>query len=133
MGAVLLGSRVGELPQKIHGSTFGGNPLACAAALASIAYIEREQLPQKAARLGVQLLEGLRSIDSPKVRSVRGLGLMVAAELKERSGPYLAELAEQGVLALSAGPTVMRFLPPLVISAQEIDTVIETTARVLRK
>jgi len=125
MGAVLIGPRVGELPKKAHGSTFGGNPLACAAALATIRYIEAENLPQRAAALGTRLMEGLRAIPSPQVREVRGLGLMVGMELKGKSAPYLAALAERGVLALAAGATVVRFLPPLVISAQDIDTVVE--------
>ncbi|HIP97281.1 MAG TPA: aspartate aminotransferase family protein [Anaerolineae bacterium] len=131
MGAVLIGSRVGELPKKVHGSTFGGNPLACAAALATIAYIEAEGLPQRAAKLGERLISGLRAIPSPLVRDVRGLGLMVGMELKGKVAPYLAALAERGVLALSAGATVMRFLPPLVISAEDVDTVVEQVAAVL--
>ncbi len=131
MGAVLIGPRVGELPRKAHGSTFGGNPLACAAALATIRYIEAEKLPQRAAGLGARLIDGLKAIPSPLVREVRGLGLMVGVELKEKSAPYLAALAERGVLALSAGATVMRFLPPLVISAEDVDTVVERVAAVL--
>ena len=131
MGAVLIGSRVGELPKKVHGSTFGGNPLACAAALATIAYIEAEGLPQRAAELGERLISGLQAIPSPLVRDVRGLGLMVGMELKGKVAPYLAALAERGVLALSAGATVMRFLPPLVISAEDVDTVVEQVAAVL--
>lgn len=131
MGAVLIGSRVGDLPKKAHGSTFGGNPLACAAALATIRYIEAEHLPQRAAELGARLLAGLKGISSPRIRQVRGLGLMVGVELKGKSGPYLAALAERGVLALAAGATVMRFLPPLVISAEDVDTVVERVAAVL--
>jgi acetylornithine/LysW-gamma-L-lysine aminotransferase len=131
MGAVLIGPRVGELPRKAHGSTFGGNPLACAAALATIRYIKVEKLPQRAAGLGARLMDGLKAIPSPLVREVRGLGLMVGVELKEKSAPYLAALAERGVLALSAGATVMRFLPPLVISAEDVDTVVERVAAVL--
>jgi acetylornithine/LysW-gamma-L-lysine aminotransferase len=131
MGAVLFGSRVGYLPKKVHGSTFGGNPLVCAAALATIGYIEREELPQRAAELGKRLMDGLRAISSPKVREVRGLGLMVGMELKGKAGPYLAALAERGVLALTAGATVMRFLPPLVIHAQDIDAVVARVAGVL--
>jgi acetylornithine/LysW-gamma-L-lysine aminotransferase len=131
MGAVLIGPRVGELPKKTHGSTFGGNPLACAAALATINYIESEGLPQRAAELGVRLMDGLKAIPSPLVREVRGLGLMVGMELKDKSAPYLAALAERGVLALSAGATVMRFLPPLVISAEDLDTVVQQVAAVL--
>jgi acetylornithine/LysW-gamma-L-lysine aminotransferase len=131
MGAVLIGPRVGELPKKAHGSTLGGNPLACAAALATIHYVESEGLPQRAAELGARLMDGLKAIPSPLVREVRGLGLLVGMELKEKSAPYLAELAERGVLALAAGATVMRFLPPLVISGEEVDTVVERVAAVL--
>jgi len=131
MGAVLLSSRVGDLPPKSHGTTFGGNPMACAAALATINFIESEGLPQRAAKLGAQLMDGLKAITSPLVREVRGLGLMVGMELKGKSAPYLAALAERGVLALSAGATVMRFLPPLVISTEEVDTVVEQVAEVL--
>jgi acetylornithine/LysW-gamma-L-lysine aminotransferase len=131
MGAVLIGERVGELPPKAHGSTFGGNPLACAAALATIHYIESKGLVQRAAELGARLLNGLRAISSPLVREVRGLGLMVGLELKDRADPYLAALAEQGVLALSAGANVMRFLPPLVISVEDIDVVLERVATAL--
>jgi acetylornithine/LysW-gamma-L-lysine aminotransferase len=131
MGAALLGARVGDVPKKSHGSTFGGNPLACAAALAAIGYIEAQQLPQRAAELGSRLQDGLAAIASPVIREVRGLGLMVAMELKAPAAPYLAALAEQGVLALSAGANVMRFLPPLVISAEEIDSVVARVATVM--
>jgi acetylornithine/LysW-gamma-L-lysine aminotransferase len=131
MGAVLIGPRVGDLPKKVHGSTFGGNPLACAAALATIRYIESAHLPQRAAELGARLMDGLKTIPSPLVREVRGLGLMVGMELKEKSAPYLAALAERGVLALTAGATVIRFLPPLVISAEGVDTVVQQVAAVL--
>lgn len=76
-------------------------------------------------------MDGLKAIPSPLVREVRGLGLMVGVELKEKSGQYLAALVERGVLALSAGATVMRFLPPLVIGEEEVDTVVERVAEVL--
>jgi len=131
MGGVLIGPRVGNLPKKAHGSTFGGNPLACAAAVATIRTIEAERLPQRAADLGTRLMNGLRAIPSPLVRDVRGLGLMVGVELKVKAAPYLARLAERGVLALSAGSTVMRFLPPLVIDREDVDVVVERVAEVL--
>jgi len=132
MGAVLLGPRVGKLPGRVHGSTFGGNPLACAAALAAIRTIEEEALPQRAAELGTYFLSRLREVNSPLVREVRGLGLMVGVELKRRVRPYLAALMERGVLALSAGAVVMRFLPPLVISQAELETVVLAVEEVLR-
>ncbi len=131
MGAVLMGPRVRDLAKKSHGSTFGGNPLACAAALATIRYIESHQLPQRAADLGARFVDGLRAIPSPRVREVRGLGLMIGVELKTQAAPYLAALAERGVLALAAGSNVMRFLPPLVISAEDVDTVVEQVTAVL--
>lgn len=135
MGAVLVGPRLGELPKKVHGSTFGGNPLSCAAALATIQVIESEDLSGRAARLGQRLMDGLRAIDSPIVREVRGMGLMVGLQLKEHAASYLAELAEPvdglGVLALTAGSTVMRLLPPLVISDADVDFVVRRVAAVL--
>jgi acetylornithine/LysW-gamma-L-lysine aminotransferase len=131
MGAVLMGSRVGELAPKSHGTTFGGNPVACAAAIATIDFIETEGLVQRAAELGKRLAHGLRAIQSPVIREVRGLGLMIGIELRQKAAPYLAALAGRGVLALSAGATVMRFLPPLVISEKDIDTVVERVAETL--
>ena len=131
MGAVLIHERLGGMTPRRHGSTFGGSPLACAAALAAIRFIVKESLPQRAAELGAYFMEKLRGIDSPAIREVRGLGLMVGVELKERAGPYLSELAERGILALSAGATVIRFLPPLVISQKELDRVVEAFSEVL--
>lgn len=115
-----------------HTSTFGGNPLACAAANAAIGYLETFQLPQQADRLGEKFMQRLRSIGSPRIREVRGMGLMVGVELKEKSGPYILKLMERGVLALAAGPTVIRFLPPLVIEEKDLDRVVELTAEVLQ-
>jgi acetylornithine/LysW-gamma-L-lysine aminotransferase len=133
MGAVLFGERVGKLPAQVHGSTFGGNPLACAASLAAIDYIEANHLAERAAELGAWFLARLKKIQSPVVREVRGLGLMVGIELKQKVTPYLMALMERGLLALPAGLTVMRFLPPLVISqadlAQAADLVEETLAQ----
>jgi acetylornithine/LysW-gamma-L-lysine aminotransferase len=131
MGATLIGKRVGEIPRKVHGNTFGGNPLACAAALATIRVLEEEGLPQRATELGERFIKGLRSLKSPVIREVRGLGLMIGLELKTKSAPFLAALAEQGVLALPAGATVMRFLPPLVINEEDIDTVIQCVKAIL--
>lgn len=131
MGATLIGERVGEIPGHVHGSTFGGNPLSCAAALATLQTMKTDRLPDRAAKLGARLLSGLQDLDASVIREVRGLGLMVGVELRARSGSYLAALAEQGVLALPAGSTVMRFLPPLVIEEDEIEAVIEKVGVVL--
>jgi len=132
MGAIMIHERLGEMPKRLHGSTFGGNPLACAAALAAIRYIEEHRLPERAAELGNYFLGRLGEIKSPLIREVRGLGLMVGIELKRNAGPYLEALAQRGVLALSAGATVMRFLPPLVISREELEKVVEAVGEVLQ-
>ncbi len=131
IGAVMLGERVTGLHGGVHGSTFGGNPLACAAALATIKVLEEEKLPSQAAAKGAYLLERLRAIDAPVVREVRGLGLMTGVELRARARPYLEALMARGVLALPAGPTVIRLLPPLTISHDELETVIAALEQVL--
>jgi len=130
-GAVMIHEKLGEMPKRLHGSTFGGNPLACAAALAAIRYLEEHELPGRAAELGDYFLGRLRQINSPLIREVRGLGLMVGVELKKEAAPYLEALAAKGVLALFAGPTVIRFLPPLVITREELDKVAEAVEEVL--
>jgi acetylornithine/LysW-gamma-L-lysine aminotransferase len=133
MGAVLFGERVGRLPSQVHGSTFGGNPLACAAALAAINYILDNHLAEQSAELGNWFINRLAQIRSPLIREVRGLGLMVGIELKQKVTPYLMELMERGVLALPAGLTVMRFLPPLVITRQDLVVVSDYVEEVLSR
>ncbi len=130
MGAVLCSERI-NVPVKSHTSTFGGNPTACAAALASIKVIESEGLVKNARTQGDYLLDKLRQMDSQKIREVRGLGLMIGIELKEKAGPYVQQLMEKGVIALLAGATVIRLLPPLVISRGDIDTVVAALKEIL--
>ena len=132
MGAVVMHESLGALPPASHGSTFGGNPLACAAARAALRYIHEHDLPGQAAEKGAYLMEKLRALDLPKVREVRGMGLLVGLELKERVQPYLVALMERGVLALPAGPNVLRLLPPLVIEYVQLDRVVEAIGDVLR-
>ena len=124
MGATLLGERVIELNKGIHGSTFGGNPLAAAASLAALNALVDEKLPERAAELGAYLVEELKKIESPIIRTVRGMGLMVGIEIKNKVAPYLRALTERGVLALPAGMTVLRLLPPLVIEKEQLDEVV---------
>lgn len=130
MGAVAIGPRVAPLPAGSHGSTFGGNPLACAAALGALDAYE-DGVVDGVAALGDHLLDRLRAIRSPLVRDVRGLGLMAGVELRARVAPLLVALAARGVLALPAGPTVLRLLPPLVISHDEIDAVVDAVEATL--
>jgi len=131
MGAVLLGRRVGNISSGAHGSTFGGNPLACAAALAAIDYMVEHDLPGQAAAKGARLMERLSGIEARLIREVRGLGLMIGIDLRKRVTPYLRALMDEGVLALPAGSTVLRLLPPLVISDEELDAVFRAVERVL--
>ena len=131
MGAIAFSRAVGELPQRSHSTTFGGNPLACAAAIAAIGEMRRLHLATAARERGAQLMAGLRAIASDKVREVRGLGLIVGIDLKENAGPTIKALQDQGVLTLGAGPTVVRYLPPLVITAEQVESVVASTAKVL--
>jgi acetylornithine/LysW-gamma-L-lysine aminotransferase len=131
MGATLLNESLGTLPSQVHGSTFGGNPLACAASLATLDYIEANHLPEKAAQLGEWFRTQLSNIQSPLIRQVRGMGLINGIELKHKVTPYLQALMELGVMALPAGLTVMRFLPPLVISQDDLSQVVSAVQQVL--
>ena len=130
MGAVLCSDRI-NVPVKSHTSTFGGSPVACAAALATIEVMEKEKLADKAKTLGNYFLEELRRIESKKIREVRGLGLMIGVELREKAGPYVQKLMQKGVIVLLAGATVIRLLPPLVISRAQIDKVVLALKEVL--
>jgi acetylornithine/LysW-gamma-L-lysine aminotransferase len=131
MGATLIGARLGQLPSQVHGSTFGGNPLGCAASLAAIDFIESHRLADRAAECGAWFIEQLTQIQSPLIREVRGLGLMVGIELKQKVTPYLQELMNRGVLALPAGLTTLRFLPPLVVEQGDLAKVIAAVREVL--
>ncbi len=131
MGAVLINEKVQNLTPGVHGSTFGGNPLACAAALAVLSVIEVEDLARQAAEKGAYLMQKLKGIDSPVIREVRGLGLMIGIELKQKAAPYLKALQENHIIALNAGMSVIRLLPPLVITYEQLDLVAETLQELL--
>jgi acetylornithine/LysW-gamma-L-lysine aminotransferase len=131
MGAIAFSRAVGDLAKRSHSTTFGGNPLACAAAIAAIGEIRRLDLAARARERGKQLLEGLRAIRSDRIREVRGLGLLVGVELKENAAGAVRALQDHGVLALGAGPTVVRYLPPLVITEEQIATVLAASAKAL--
>jgi acetylornithine/LysW-gamma-L-lysine aminotransferase len=131
MGAVLIGPAVKNLVPGVHGSTFGGNPLSCAAAVASLTAIEEEDLPNQAAEKGVYLMQKLRQIDSPLIREIRGQGLMIGIELKQKVQSHLKILQERHILALNAGLTVIRLLPPLVITYPQIDHLVNVLTEIL--
>lgn len=133
MGAVLIGARVQNLGPGIHGSTFGGNPLSCAAAAAALTAIIEEDLPKQAEEKGKYFADKIRQINSPLIREVRGMGLMIGIELKQKVMPTLRALQERHILALNAGLTVIRLLPPLVITYDQIDRVVAELEIVLNQ
>jgi [amino-group carrier protein]-gamma-(L-lysyl/L-ornithyl)-L-glutamate aminotransferase len=131
IGATLATEDVERAFKGSHTSTFGGNPLACAAGTAAIEYTVRERLWERADRLGTLGLETLRGAKPPHVREVRGLGLMIGIELREKAAPVLQALQEEGVLAIGAGSSVVRLLPPLVISDDQWSTALGVVGRAL--
>ncbi|MCB9449803.1 MAG: acetylornithine/succinylornithine family transaminase [Anaerolineaceae bacterium] len=132
MGAVAWRGELGTIPGGSHGSTFGGNPLACAAAVAVITTLREENLVERTAELGAWFRDEVAALSLTQVREVRGLGLMVALELRGRVTPVLKTLQEDyGILALPAGLNVLRLLPPLVISREQLATIRDALAEVL--
>lgn len=124
------------LTQGAHGSTFGGSPLACAAGLAAIQTYQSEDLIKRSGVLGAHLRNTLRGAleGVPAVRDIRGLGLMIAVELRTKVAPVLKSLMlNHGVIALPAGPTVLRLLPPLVITEAEIDFGVQAIAKAIKE
>jgi acetylornithine/LysW-gamma-L-lysine aminotransferase len=132
MGAVVMGERVGTLPPASHGTTFGGNPLACAAALAVLDVLENTDLITRARKLGEAALLYLQEhLPTSAVREVRGRGLMIGIELRSKVAPVLKALQARGVLALPAGPSVLRLLPPLVIEQDDLWRAVHTIEEVV--
>jgi LysW-gamma-L-lysine/LysW-L-ornithine aminotransferase len=131
MGAILFGQKVQNLSPGLHGSTFGGNPLVCSAALTVLDILENTDIIHKASEKGEYFQSQLRKIKSPLIREIRGLGLMIGIELKQKVAPYLQQLELNGVLALPAGLSVIRLLPPLVITYSQINQVVDTIGTVL--
>ena len=134
IGAFVMTQEVAnKMPSGGHGTTFGGNPLSMAAGVAAIRAMKREGMAEQAREKGEYMMEKLRAIGSPKIREVRGLGLMIGVELKEKSAPYIHALEhDEGVLTLAATPLVVRFLPPATITKEQIDQVVAAFERVLK-
>jgi len=103
-----------------HGSTFGGNPLGCAIALAAIDAIVDEQLPSRARYAGARIMQGLRAIPSPLVREIRGRGLLIGVELTVPAQALSSALLERGVAAKDTQVNVLRIAPPLIIDDDAI-------------
>jgi acetylornithine/LysW-gamma-L-lysine aminotransferase len=123
---------LGAIPSGAHGTTFGASPLACRAAIVTLRALRDRDLYARSAALGAEITERLAGLASPKVRQVRGRGMMIGVELKERVTPTLRALQQRGVLVLPAGPTTFRLLPPLIWEQQQVDELIEAVALTLK-
>ncbi|MDN3019225.1 ornithine--oxo-acid transaminase [Paenibacillus sp. BSR1-1] len=114
-----------------HGSTFGGNPMACAVSIAALDVLVDEKLAEKSLELGEYFLGKLKEIKNPNIKEVRGRGLFIGVELTEPARKYCEQLKEQGLLCKETHDTVIRFAPPLVITKDELDWAIERIMKVL--
>ena len=119
-----------------HGTTYGGNPVCCAAAAKVLEIIRRDRLCEHAIVQGARLRDGLLRLKSPRIREVRGIGLMVGFELAEEADsnvalPFAKQLMTSGLLAIPAGERVIRLLPPLNVSAAEVDEALEKISQCL--
>ncbi|MCB2198102.1 ornithine--oxo-acid transaminase [bacterium] len=117
-----------------HGSTYGGNPLGAAVAVAALGVLKDEKLVERAEEMGKYFVEQLEAINSPHVEEVRARGMLIGLVIKSSSGvarPFCEKLMEKGILAKETHESVIRFAPPLVISKEEIDWAIERIAEVL--
>ncbi|RFB80986.1 ornithine--oxo-acid transaminase [Methylovirgula sp. 4M-Z18] len=136
VSAVLSNTEVlGVLQPGQHGSTFGGNPLACAIARAALRVLVEEGMVENAAKMGAYFLEGLRNLRSNIVREARGRGLMLAVELHAEAGGargFVETLAGRGILAKDTHGHTIRFSPPLVITRDEVDWALERIGAVVK-
>ena len=114
-----------------HGSTFGGNPLACRAIVTTLNALEERDLYTQAVRVGASIVDGINALHASKVRAVRGSGLMIGIDLKERMTPSLRALQDRGVLALSAGNLTLRLLPPMIWTQTQVDELLAALEEVL--
>ncbi|MSU68729.1 MAG: acetylornithine/succinylornithine family transaminase [Opitutaceae bacterium] len=135
IGAIWVGERSADLfTPGTHGTTFGGTPLACAAALAVLDVIERERLLENVTRLGAPWLVELKKLAAgfpAHVRDVRGRGFQIGLEMTGETGPWIEALAEGGLLAAPAGGNVVRLLPPLNVTSADLSKSVEIFRAVL--
>jgi ornithine--oxo-acid transaminase len=129
ISAVLSNTEVmGVLQPGEHGSTFGGNPLACAIARTALKILVEENLTENAAEMGTYFLNTLKEINNPMIKEVRGIGLMIGLELRSEAGgarQYCEKLKEKGLLCKETHDHIIRFAPPLVIKKDEVDWALE--------
>ncbi len=123
---------LGLLTPGTHGSTFGGNPLACAIGMAALDVISSERLPKRAARLGAYFLERLKTLRHPGILEVRGRGLLIGLEFKRPARPFCERLMGLGLLAKETHETTVRLAPPLVITKAQLDLAFAAIQEALR-
>ena len=116
-----------------HGSTFGGNPLACAIARASLRVLIEEKLPERSAEMGAYFIDMLRTLRSPDLKEIRGRGLWIGIELHSLARPYCEALKTEGILCKETHGHVIRVAPPLVITREEIDWAFERIKKVIEQ
>ncbi|WP_026567929.1 ornithine--oxo-acid transaminase [Bacillus sp. UNC41MFS5] len=114
-----------------HGSTFGGNPMACAVSIAALDVLVDEKLAEKSLELGEYFLNKLKEIKNPIIKDIRGRGLFIGVELSQPARKYCEQLKEQGLLCKETHDTVIRFAPPLIISKDELNWALERINNVL--
>jgi acetylornithine/LysW-gamma-L-lysine aminotransferase len=131
VGAALCSEKI-QIAKGQHGTTFGGNPLGAAAGIAAIDFMINNNIAEEADKKGKYFVSKIDYENLSKVRSVRHLGLMVGIELKEKVQPYLIELMNKKILAMPAGKTILRLLPPAVIDNEDLDTVAEVLNEMLK-
>ncbi len=135
VSAVLSNTEVlGVLKPGEHGSTFGGNPLACAVARAALKVLVQDGLVENAAAMGEYFMSELRDIANPKIKEVRGRGLLIGVEFHEQAGgarQYCEKLKESGLLCKETHDNIIRFAPPLVITKDDIDWAMERITPIL--
>lgn len=134
VGAIATTSEIAEaLVPGDHGTTFGGNPLAATAVAATLEEFEKNDIPAHVTEIGAYLKEKLEKLVEEKevAKEVRGMGLMCGLELSEPAGPYIMKALEQGVIFMSAGANVIRFIPPLVIEKKHVDEMIHILENIL--
>ena len=116
-----------------HGSTFGGNPLACAVARAALRVLIEDRLAERSAEMGAHFMKRLRALRSPALKEIRGRGLWIGIELHAKARPYCEALKTLGILCKETHGNVIRLSPPLVISHHEVDWAFERIAQVIEK
>ncbi len=134
IGAILSNQKVSDaIDFGDHGTTFGGNPLSTAAALATIETIENENLVQESHEKGAWLVERIQALNEISIREIRGKGLMIGVEFNFETKPLVAKMLEHGILANATAGNVLRLVPPLVITYEQMEKVVEVIKQSIKE